>query len=357
MRRRAFLASGAAVTAGLAGCSANPVDGGDSGTDDGTLAVATYASFVDAPSDSPGQWIKEEFEERHDAELEWHTPEQEINHYIERHNEDAGIEPELYLGLSPHDLVRADQNTDGELFAQLDESELEHTDDINEQYYFDPHDRAIPTYSSYCAIVYDGRTVEEPETFEDLLSPEYEGRIALGNPQQGTTGLLFLLWTIDHFGEDGYLDYWEALHDNDIRILDSWSDVYAQFEEEEVPVVVSYSNDRVYAERFGNDMEKHQVSLLHDEAYANVSGMARFAEGTNDDLAHEFVDFVLSPEAQAVIAERNVTGPVNVETELPEVYQEYAEDPENPVFFGYDELDENLSTWVDDWSRAIAGGQ
>ncbi|WP_122091235.1 thiamine ABC transporter substrate-binding protein [Halalkalicoccus subterraneus] len=357
MRRRAFLASGAAITTGLAGCSANPVDSGNEGTDDDTLPVATYGSFVDAPSDSPGQWIKEEFEARHDVELEWHTPDQEINHYIERHNEDAGIEPGLYLGLGPHDLVRIDENTENELFAELDGSELEHAEDIDEQYYFDPNDRAIPIYSSYCAIVYDGRTVEKPETFEDLLSPEYEGRVALANPQQGTTGLLFLLWTIDHFGEDGYLEYWEELRNNDIRILDSWEDVYTQFEEEEVPVIVSYSNDRIYAERSGNDMEKHRVSLLHDEGYADVAGIARFAEGTNYELATTFVDFVLSPEVQAVIAERNVTSPVNVETELPEIYREYAKDPDEPVLFGYDVLSENLSTWVDDWGRAIAGGQ
>ncbi|MCH7659059.1 MAG: thiamine ABC transporter substrate-binding protein [Euryarchaeota archaeon] len=355
MRRRAFLGSSAAIATGLAGCSANPVD--DDDADDDTLSVATYGSFVDAPSDSPGEWIKDEFEERYGTELEWHTPDQEINYYVERHNEEVGIEPELYLGLSPHDLVRADQNTEGELFAELDENELEHIDDIDEQYYFDPQDRAIPTYSSYCAIVYDGRTVDTPETFEDLLSSEYEGQIALSNPQEGTTGLLFLLWTIDQFGEEGYLDYWEALAENDIRILDSWGDVYTQFEEEEIPVIVSYSNDRVYAERFGNDLEKHQVSLLNDEAYANVSGILRFADGTNDELAHEFVDFVLSPEVQAVIAERNVTGPVNIETDLPEVYQEFAEDPDEPVFFDYDALDENLTTWVDDWSDVIAGGR
>lgn len=355
MKRRAFLGSGVAATVGLAGCSANPVE--EDSVDDGTLAVATYGSFVDAPSDSPGEWIKDEFETRYDTELEWHTPDQEINYYVERHNEGVGIEPELYLGLSPHDLVRADQNTDGELFTEFDQGELDHREDIDEQYEFDPQGRAIPTYSSYCAIVYDGRNVDTPERFEDLLSPEYEGQIALSNPQEGTTGLLFLLWTIDQFGEDGYLDYWEELADNDIRILDSWADVYTQFEEEEIPVVVSYSNDRVYAERFGNDLEKHQVSLLNDEAYANVSGILRFADGTNDELAHEFADFVLSPEVQAVIAERNVTGPVNTETTPPDVYQEFAEEPDEPVFFDYDELDENLGTWVDDWSDVIAGGQ
>ncbi|ADJ14030.1 thiamine ABC transporter substrate-binding protein [Halalkalicoccus jeotgali] len=355
MKRRTFLGSGAAVTACLAGCSANPVDSDES--DDGTLAVATYGSFVDAPSDSPGAWIKEEFDARHDATLEWHTPDQGINYYIERHNSDVEIEPDLYLGFGPHELVRVDRNTDGELFGQWDESRFEHLADVDEQFYFDPQDRTIPVDSSYCALVYDGRTVPEPETLEDLLDPAYEGRIALANPQGATTGLLFLLWTIDEFGEEGYLEYWQGLLENDVRILDSWADVYTQFEEGEAPVIVSYSNDRVYAKRAGSDLEKHRVAMPNGEAYASIEGMARFAEGTNDGPAHQFADFVLSPEVQAVIAERNVTGPVNTEATPPEVYREFAREPDEPVFFGYDALAEGLPGWIEDWSDAVAGGR
>ncbi|ELY56864.1 thiamine-binding periplasmic protein -like protein [Natronococcus amylolyticus DSM 10524] len=359
MRRRTFLASGGTVAGlGLAGCISQEGENGGTtgnGDDEDVLRVAANTSFVDAPSDSPGEWIADEFADRYDVEFEWQTPEQELNYYIERHNEDVEIEPELYLGLNPHEVVRADQNTDDELFVETDEDALEHVANVDEEHYFDPHGRVIPTYRSFCAMVYDGRNVDTPETFDDLLDPKYEGQIAVSNPQRGTTGLLFLLWTIDHFGEDEYLEYWDELLDNDTRVLDSWSEVYAQFEEGEVPVVASYANDRVYAQRADNDLEKHQVALLHDQAYANVAGMARFADGTNDDLAHEFMDFILDPEVQAVIAERNVTGPVNDETELPEVYEEYAKQPDDTPFFDYDDLEANLDGWLDEWEQVAAG--
>lgn len=370
MKRRTFLVGAAGgSTLGLAGCiqDTSEDDGDDAaGTDDSsdddgsystdTLHVATYSSFIDAPSDSPGLWIKEEFEDRFDVTLEWHTPEQELNHYVERYNDGQEIEPELYYGLSPHELVRADENTDGGMFVETDRSLLPNADDIGAEHEFDPEGRVIPTYRSLCAIVYDGRNVSAPETFEDLLEPEYEGNIAVSNPQRGTTGLLFMLWTLNEFGEDGdytYLDYWQDLLDNDTRVLDSWSDVYTQFEEEEVPVVVSYSNDRVYAKRFENDLEKHQVSLLNDQAFANYSGIVRFADGEHDDLAHEFMNFVLEPDVQAVVAERNVTGPTNEQTDLPEVYEEYAKEPDEAVFYDYDQLSGNLSGWIDDWGRQV----
>lgn len=371
MERRTFLTTGAgAVATGLAGCTAERTE--DSGTrtdgtetqgttvgevdEDQTLQVVTYDTFVDAPSDSPGVWLKEEFERRNDGvTLEWVVPDQPTNHYVQRHNDGAPIDAEVFLGIKPHDLLRADENTDGELYRATDESHLQHAADIGDEYRFDPHSRVIPTFTSFCSIVYDGRNAEAPTSFDALLDDQYAGRFAVSNPQEGNTGLFFLLWTIEAFGEDGYLDYWSALVENDARILDSWSEVYATFQGDEIPVVVSYSNDRVYAKRFGNDLDKHQVAFLNGQGYANLTGMARFASGEQDELAHAFMDFVLSPEAQAVIAERNVTGPVNTETELPEVYAEYAEEPPEIVHHGYDELKGNLSTWVDDWGREIAG--
>ena len=370
MKRRSFIAVSAGATAAtLAGCVQSTSDNGDdssvddTGTDDeadaepDTLHVATYSSFIDAPSDSPGEWVKDEFEARNDVTLEWHTPAQEINHSIERHNQGAEIEPELFLGVTPLDLVRVDENTDDDLFIETDRDELEHAEDIGEQHEFDPYGRVIPVHRSLCAVVYDGRNVDTPETFEDLTDSKYDGQIGISNPQRGTTGLLFLLWTINEFGEDGYLDYWDELFENNIRVTDSWSEVYTQFEEEELPVVVSYSNDRVYAKRFGNDLDKHQVSLLNDEAYANVTGMARFAEHdeSKDELIHTFMDFMLDPEVQSVVAERNVTGPTNEQTEVPDVYADYAKEPEDAVFFDYDDLSGNLSDWVDEWGRAAAG--
>ncbi|WP_255169095.1 thiamine ABC transporter substrate-binding protein [Natrononativus amylolyticus] len=377
MKRRTFLASGVTTaTLGVAGCISEVDDEGENGADDtsddtetsddggangddgaDTLTVATYGSFIDAPSDSAGEWVKEQFDERFDATLEWSAPDQEVNYFIERHNADAGIDADVYLGVRPHDLVRIDQSTDGGLLAETDESRLDHAADIGEEYYFDPEGRAIPSYRSFCSLVYNGHEVENPGSFEALLEDQYKGRFGLPNPQEGTTGLLFLLWTINEFGEDGYLEYWNDLLDNDARIVNSWSDLYPQFENDEIPVVVSYSNDRVYAKRAGNDLEKHQVGFLDGEAYANMLGMAPFADASNEELAYEFMDFILEPEIQAGIAERNVTGPVNQETTPPEVYREYAEEPDEIVFFDYEELSGNLDDWVDEWGREIAGGR
>ena len=114
--RRRFLALGGATgVAALAGCSAAPVGSGSGG---GTLTVATYSNFIDAPSVSPGEWLKEEFESRVDAELEWATPDNEVNYYVERTASGASIDADLYVGLTTEDLVRVDETLDDDLFAE-----------------------------------------------------------------------------------------------------------------------------------------------------------------------------------------------------------------------------------------------
>ena len=109
MRRREFLGGVTGGAALLAGCQAEPVESGANGsgtagngtgstasgensTDatvgesggDRTLRVATYPAYLDAPSVSPGGWVKEQFESTHDATLEWVSPEGGINYSIQR---------------------------------------------------------------------------------------------------------------------------------------------------------------------------------------------------------------------------------------------------------------------------------
>ncbi|WP_096394291.1 thiamine ABC transporter substrate binding subunit [Halorubrum trapanicum] len=399
-RRRFLTAAGAAGAAALAGCSAERVgDGGDGSgsdgsesegdgaadgndTDDGedgsdgetpTLTVATYTSFIDAPSVSPGEWLKEEFESRVDAELEWATPSNEVNYYIERAASGASIDADLYVGLTTEDLVRVDDELDGDLFVEA--GDVDGRDAVKEGLRFDPFDRAVPYDTGYISLVYDGTATEAPETFEGLLDEEHRGALIAQNPGASSTGRAFLLHTVNRFGDGGvasdgdgeaiagedgdpdydYLDYWADLQENEVRVLGSWDDAYAAWSEGEAPMVVSYSTDQVFADMEGQDLDKHQIRFLNDQAYANPEGMAVFAEADEPDLAREFMSFMLEPAVQGQIARRNVAFPATNGAELPSDYAELAKEPADPVTFTYDELQGSVDAWVEAWERQFAG--
>jgi len=394
MDRRRFIQAAGAGLAGLAaGCTAEPVDetpteesgdatptegSGDGSSSEGgstdtatptgttrsetpTLRIGTYGSFVDAPSTSPGGWVKEQFESEYDAEIQWFAPEGGMNYFLQRRQQGVTIDTDLYLGLTPENLVTADTGVEGEesLFTSVDTSRLSNVSNVVEDYYFDPQDRAIPFGASYISLVYnqnalDERGVAAPETFEDLASDPYEDGLLVPNPQNSETGLEFLFWTVDQFGEEEYLDYWSRLIDNGTRILQGWSAAYSAYSNDEAPMVVSYSTDQVFADRYDQDMARHQVGFPNDTGYAYLEGMAPFAGTDQMDAAVDFMDFILQPDIQAEVAQRNVALPAVSNAELPSDYDDLVHEPETVVSYGYDELVGNMDTWLNDWSQQVA---
>jgi thiamine transport system substrate-binding protein len=377
MNRRAFLrTTGAGGAAALvAGCLGSNEGGGSAGstatgtaadtggtttgtavgsTEPAELVVGTYSAFVDAPSSSPGPWLKEEFESEFDATLIWETPENELNYFIERKLGGADIDADVYVGLDTNMLIRIDETLSEPLFTPIESGTLSRRDDVKSSLEFDPEGRAVPYDTGYICLVWNENETTAPETFDGLLDPEHAGELIVQNPTSSATGKAFLLHTIAAKGEDGYLDYWRALKDNDVRVLGSWDDAYNAYSNGEAPMVVSYSTDQVFANEYGEPMSEHQLRFLNDQGYANPEGMARFAGTDREPLANEFMDFVLTPEVQAEVAVRNVQFPATTTATLPEDFAEYAHEPPEAVTFTYDELKGSLGEWTDAWARAFA---
>jgi thiamine transport system substrate-binding protein len=349
MRRRTFLAGAGSTAAltGLAGCF-----GGGSDTLEGTLTVATYASFTG--EDTAGNWLKSAFEDEYNgATVEFRTPENGINQFIQRRSEGAPIDADLFVGLNTGELVRADDQLDSRLFAATSDR-VEGSDAVKSALNFDPDGRVIPYDTGYISLVYDEGEVDSPGTFDALLEPAYEDTLLAQNAQQSDPGRAFLLWTIHEKGADGYLDYWQGLVDNGVQILSDWQPAYQAYQDEEAPIVVSYSTDQVFYHGEGVDMSRHQVGFLNDQGYANPEGMAQFADADNAELAREFMAFALTEEAQAEIATRNVQFPAVEGVDPGGDFGEYALEPPEPVTYSYDELSGNVTGWVEEWARQIA---
>jgi thiamine transport system substrate-binding protein len=350
MKRRTFLTGvGTAGAVGLAGCTGFVGGGGDPS---GTLTVATYSSFTG--EGTAGNWLKSAFETEYpDATVEFVTPENGLNQYIQRAQQDAPIDADLYVGLNTGELVRADERLDTDLFVSVVNS-LEGAETVKSDLRIDPDGRAITYDTGYITLVYDEDEVSGPFTFDALLGPEFEDALITQNAQQSDPGRAFLLWTIDAKGEDGYLDYWQGLVDNGVTILDDWEPAYNAYLAEEAPMVVSYSTDQVYYHGPDVDMSRHQVGFIEDQGYANPEAMALFTGTDQGELGRQFMEFVLTPEAQREVASRNVQYPAVEGVEMPEEFSQYAYEPPEAVTFTYDELAGNVSTWIENWARQVA---
>ncbi|WP_225334715.1 thiamine ABC transporter substrate-binding protein [Halomicrobium urmianum] len=377
MRRRTFLGRtgvGVAGLAGLAGCVGDGSDGeagtategstdtateastgtttGTTAGPSGTLMVATYSSFTG--EDTAGNWLKSAFESEYpDVTVEFATPENGVNQFVQRKQQGAPIDADLFVGLNTGELVRVDEQLDEELFAPAADG-VEGSDRVKQDLWIDPDGRAIPYDTGYISLVYDEDEVDEPDTFDSLLEPAYEDALITQNAQHSDPGRAFLLWTIHEKGPDQYLDYWQGLVDNGVQIMDDWQPAYNAYTEGEAPMVVSYSTDQVYYHGEDVDVSRHQVGFINDQGYANPEAMARFVDSDQPALAERFMEFALTEEAQKEIAVRNVQFPAVEGVEPGGDFGEYALEPPEPVTYSYDELVGNVSGWIEQWARQVA---
>jgi thiamine transport system substrate-binding protein len=98
---------------------------------------------------------------------------------------------------------------------------------------------------NYDKDYFSQRDLPPPQNLEDLLKPEYKSLLVVENPATSSPGLAFLLATIGHFGEQGYLEYWEGLVRNDVKVVNDWEVAYrSEFSRwgGTRPIVVSYGS-------------------------------------------------------------------------------------------------------------------
>jgi thiamine transport system substrate-binding protein len=378
MKRRRFLRRTSAGVAGLtmlAGCtgtdggsngsgaggqttSGNATNTGDgtattsSASPSGTLTVATYSSFTG--EDTAGNWLKSAFEQEFSGTtVEFVTPENGVNQYVQRAMQGAPIDADLYVGLNTAELVRARRALDDPLFQSVGGG-LDGADGLKQALRIDPQGRAVPYDTGYISLVYNANEVQEPKTFGSLLESRYENKLITQNAQQSDPGRAFLLWSVITQGEGNYLDYWQQLLDNGVRVLADWEPAYQAYSNGEAPMVVSYSTDQVFYHGPDVDISEHQIGFLNGQGYANPETMALFADAENPALGRRFMEFMLTERAQSEIAVRNVQFPAVRGVTPSEEFAKYAKEPPEAVTHSYDELAGSVETWVEEWSRLVA---
>ncbi|MGE4454619.1 MAG: thiamine ABC transporter substrate binding subunit [Sphaerochaeta sp.] len=226
--------------------------------------------------------------------------------------------------------------------------------DIPEFLHFDPTYRLLPfDYGNFAFIVDTEKMKEEeiPTSLASLTDQVYRDKVILIDPRTSSVGLGLLLWTIEVFGEDKYLAWWETMKDQALTITDGWSSAYGLFTEGEAPLVLSYTTSPVYHVTY-EDTTRYQVAIFEEGHSTTIEGVGILASSKKKDEARQFIDFILS-EGQLTIAMANSMYPVNSKTELPGAF-DYAPKPEKNLSMSSETLAKNLDRWLTEWTQVMS---
>jgi thiamine transport system substrate-binding protein len=264
---------------------------------------------------------------------------------------------DVFFGVDNTFLSRA---LEADIFESYESPELANVPDELE---LDSDHRLLPVdYGDVCLNYdkawFDEQGITPPESLEDLIKPEYKGLLVVENPASSSPGLAFMLATIGHFGEDGWLDFWKTLRDNDVLVTSGWEDAYwseATWWGGNRPIVVSYATSPAAEVYFAEEpMEEPPTGnvLGAGACFRQIEFIGILKDGRHRDLAEDLVDFMLGPRFQEDIPIQMFVFPAHQDADLPDFYK-WAERPSQPAKVDAATIQERREDWIKQWTETV----
>ncbi|HEU4319928.1 MAG TPA: thiamine ABC transporter substrate-binding protein [Acidimicrobiia bacterium] len=203
----------------------------------------------------------------------------------------------------------------------------------------------------------NGATV--PTDLESLTDSDVAPLVTVEHPATSSPGLAFMLATIDVFGEEGWLDWWEAMRDGGINIANDWDTAYyGDFTRYggTTPIVMSYASSPPAEVIFAEEpLAEAPTGVIEAGCYRQVE-YAGVLDGTAyPESAGLLVDFMLSVDFQEGIPLTWFVFPANSEASLPQEFVDHTTIPEDPTRIDPGTIAENRDRWIDEWIAVMEG--
>ncbi|MFL5812338.1 MAG: thiamine ABC transporter substrate binding subunit [Bdellovibrionia bacterium] len=200
-----------------------------------------------------------------------------------------------------------------------------------------------------------------PKKLTDLLAPQWKRQVILEDPRTSTPGLAFVLYANQVSGMSGK-EFWPKMRTQWLTLAAGWDSAYGLFLRKEAPLVWSYTTSQAYHEAHGDPAgsRRYEAVLFEEGQPIQIEGAAlvknSFAPGEQGkkqkELARQFLEFLISPEVQALVPTHQWMYPARKSTPLPPGFT-HVPRPKKTVHLKV-KADE-VSSALSEWSRAIEG--
>lgn len=210
----------------------------------------------------------------------------------------------------------------------------------------------VPFDYSHFAFMHDTDTMPvPPKSFEELIALPDTVKIAIQDPRSSTPGFGLVLWVKAAYG-DRASEIWTGLKPHILAITRDWSDSYNLFLSGEADMALSYTTSPAYhIIEDGDDTIK--AALFEEGHYPQIEVAGVLKSSDQQELAKQFLAYLLTPEAQKIIAEANWMFPViDLGADLNPAFANLPE-PEKTLTFTDEEIAANGQAWIDEMLKAV----
>ncbi|MBI4528198.1 MAG: extracellular solute-binding protein [Deltaproteobacteria bacterium] len=147
-------------------------------------------------------------------------------------------------------------------------------------------------------VLYGTETVKSgdiPKSFDDLLDPKWQGKIAMPDPSRHSSTAQFL-WNLEKLKGERWLEFVKALAQQKPHLIDSFAPVPAAIIRGEIPLGITYLQYVV--------QQKGPIGYAPLDKYlTDPTDIALSAKAANPNAGRLFIDYICSPEGQKRVAD------------------------------------------------------
>lgn len=212
---------------------------------------------------------------------------------------------------------------------------------------------------NYDKAYFESSGIPVPASLDELATDAYAHLVTVEHPATSSPGLAFMMSTIDVYGEEGWLAWWEQMRGIGVNVVPDWDTAYyGDFTRYggDSPIVMSYASSPPAEVIFAEEpLDEAPTGVIEAGCYRQIEYAGVLAGSEYPISAGDLVDFMLSVEFQETIPEIWFVFPANSEAQLPAAFVEYTVIPDEPTELDADYIAANRDTWIDEWIQVMEG--
>ncbi|SEG92726.1 thiamine transport system substrate-binding protein [Actinacidiphila yanglinensis] len=228
--------------------------------------------------------------------------------------------------------------------------------------------RVTPIDSGDVCVNYDrayftSHHLAPPQTFADLVKPQYKNLLVTENVSTSSPGLAFLLGSAATYGDSGWQAYWKKLKANGVQVVDSWEQAYdsafsgsaaGKKAKGSKPLVVSYASSPP-AEVVGVNPPPAQspVGVATGTCFRQIEFAGVLHGAKNPAGAKAFIDFMLTRTFQQDMPLQMYVDPVVNGAKEPSLFTTYGAKVAHPTTLPPDKIAAKRDDWVKSWNSIV----
>ncbi|OOF51278.1 thiamine ABC transporter substrate binding subunit [Rodentibacter trehalosifermentans] len=202
------------------------------------------------------------------------------------------------------------------------------------------------------AFIYDKNKLSHPPKSLKELVERKDLKVLYQDPRTSSIGRGLLLWVNTLYPQAEAQNVWKTLSEHTVTITKGWTEAYGAFLKGEGDLVLSTNTSPIY-HLLSEQKDNYMATDFSEGGILLVEVAAKVANRHNA-CADFFLDYLVSPEAQANIAKHNVMLPV-IDSPIESHIDALKKHTQNSLILDTSKITgEQLKIWINQWQKALS---